>query len=191
MQKEEEINGESLDLASIDPALKVPKAIIMGSKSEALDDKTLGTKKKRSQKKKKNETNEENAQETKQAADTAEAQGTDRNYQTDRKMISTSGDQAETVADIEAQSKPRPKNRIFNGPTVICLFMIGIVIAFGAGIGFTLSFMKVIRPTGDLNNTINQSIDMATEHISEESGQKEQDISYPALVEVPTIEDNG
>ena len=48
--------------------------------------------------------------------------------------------------------------------------MIGIVIAFGAGIGFTLSFMKVIRPTGDLNNTINQSIDMATEHISEGSG---------------------
>ena len=163
----------------------------MGSKDEALDDKTLGSKKKRSSKKKKNESNEVNAQESKQTADTAEAQGTDRNYQTDRKMISTSGDQAETVADIEAQSKPIPKKRILSRPTLICLFVIGVVIAFGAGIGFTLSFMKVIRPTGDFNHTINQSIDMATEHISEESGQKDQDISYPALVEVPTIEDNG
>ena len=62
MQKEE-INGESLDLASIDPALKVPKAIIMGSKDGALDDKNLGTKKKRSQKKKKSDTNENYAQE--------------------------------------------------------------------------------------------------------------------------------
>ena len=190
MQKEE-INGESLDLASIDPALKVPKAIIMGSKDGALDGKNLGTKKKRSQKKKKNEANENNAQELKQTADTAEAQGTDRNYQTDRKMISTTGDQAETVADIEAQSKPRPKKRIFSGPTLICLFMIGIVIAFGSGIGLTLSFMKVIKPTGDLNRTVNQSIDMASERISEKNGQTEQDSSYPVLVEVPTIEDNG
>ena len=69
--------------------------------------------------------------------------------------------------------------------------MIGIVIAFGGGIGFTLSFMKVIRPTGDLNHTINQSIDMATERVSEENSLNEQNNSYPALVEVPTIEDNG
>ena len=71
---------------------------------------------------------------------------------------------------MEAQNKPRPKRKILSGPTLICLFMIGIVIAFGGGIGFTLSFLKVIRPTGDLNQNINQSIEMATERLSEESG---------------------
>ena len=112
----------------------------MALKEEALETKGLGTKKKRTKKPK-----EVNAAKTENQQDPAENQGTERNYETGRGMISTTGEQAETVADMEAQNAQFSRKKQKLCSSVVFILSIGLLIAFGLGAGFSYLMLRTFN----------------------------------------------
>ena len=146
--------------------------------------------KKKKSKKKKNQGNE--AQPENKEEDLATNQGTERNYQTDRGMMSTTGDQPEKVADIEAQNRPASKKRGLKvcSISVLLLLAAALLVSVGVGIGFMFAMTKTAKPSSNLQQTMKNVASTAADNVSDNYEYRPQ-ITYPVIVEEPKLTEQG